>query len=170
MRRFTILLMALLVIFAAAMHASAFEVKSYEGKFSMEFPGSPAASTIHDIGSCVATRHEYRFQEHSKVWMASYQDCKPKGILADLGHVGVIKNAIKRMLKAVKGDLRVNDPIKVGVLEGREVVVVVPGGLVLRQRFFIEGDRVYQNMYVGPRGSQDDPAVEAFFASFRVMR
>jgi hypothetical protein len=70
----------------------------------------------------------------------------------------------------VKGDLRANDPITVGVLQGREVVAVVPGGLVLRQRFFIEGDRLYQNMYVGPVGSQDDPAVEAFFASFRVMR
>ncbi|HWK86498.1 MAG TPA: hypothetical protein VNQ34_03235 [Xanthobacteraceae bacterium] len=170
MRRFTILLTALLAIFASATYADAFEVKSYEGKFSMEFPGAPAASTIRDIGSCVAARHEYRFQERSKVWMASYQDCKPAGILADLGHADVIKNAVKRMLKAVKGDLRANDPITVGVLQGREVVAVVPGGLVLRQRFFIEGDRVYQNMYVGPIGSQDDPAVEAFFASFRVMR
>jgi hypothetical protein len=102
--------------------------------------------------------------------MASYQDCKPAGILADLGHVDVFKSAIKGMLKAVKGDLRANDPIEVGALPGREVVVIVPGGLILRQRFFIKGDRFYQNMYIGPRGSQDDSAVEAFFASFRVMR
>jgi hypothetical protein len=169
MRCFTALLGALAVI-ASATLAHAFPVKSDEGKFSMEFPGQPAFSTIRDIGSCVAARHEYRFQEHGRVWMASYQDCKPAGILADLGHVDVFKSAIKGMLKAVKGDLRANDPIEVGALQGREVVVIVPGGLVLRQRFFIKGDRFYQNMYIGPRGSQDDPAVEAFFASFRVMR
>ncbi|HWJ99583.1 MAG TPA: hypothetical protein VNR41_02625 [Xanthobacteraceae bacterium] len=170
MRRFTTLLMALLAIFAGATHASAFEVKSYEGKFSMEFPGAPAANTIRDIGSCAATRHEYRFQDRGRIWVASYQDCKPAGILADLGHIEVFKRAVKGMLKAVKGDLRASDPIEVGVLQGREVVAVVPGGLVLRQRFFIEGDRFYQNMYIGPLGSQDDPVVEAFFASFRVMR
>jgi hypothetical protein len=169
MRCSTTLLSALLVI-AGVTLANAFQVKSYEGKFSIEFPGQPATSTIKDVGSCVATRHEYRFQERGRVWMASYQDCKPAGILADLGHVQVFKNAIKGLLKGVKGDLRASDPIEVGVLQGREIVVAIPGNLILRERFFIEGDRIYQNMYVGPFGSQDDPAVEAFFASFRVMR
>lgn len=170
MRGVAIFLSVLLAIAAAALSANAHEVKSFEGKFSIAFPGLPVTDTIHDVGSCIATRHEFRLKERARVWIASYQDCKPPGMLADLGHMQILKNAIKGVLKAVQGELRAEDPVEVGVLQGREIIVAVPGNLILRQRFFIEGDRIYQNMYVGPFGSQNDPAVEAFFASFRVMR
>lgn len=170
MRAFAKAFAALLVIASSTSFANAYEVKSFEGRFSIEFPGTPATDTIQDVGSCVATRHEYRFKSRGQVWMASYQDCKPAGRVADLGHTYILKNAIVGLLKAVKGELRAEDPVEVGILQGREIIVAVPGNLILRERFFIEGDRIYQNMYVGPFGSQNDPAVEAFFASFRVMR
>ena len=170
MRGFAKLFAALLVIVSGASFANAYELKSFEGRFSIAFPGAPATDTIQDVGSCIATRHEYRFKERGRVWTASYQDCKPAGRVADLGHTYILKNAILGLLKAVKGELRSEDPVEIGVLQGREIVVAVPGNLILRERFFIEGDRIYQLMYVGPFGSQDEPAVDAFFASFRVMR
>jgi hypothetical protein len=170
MRGFAKLFAALLVIVSSVAFANAYEVKSFEGRFSIDFPGAPAADTIQDVGSCVATRHEYRFKERGRVWTASYQDCKPAGMVADLGHMMILKDAIRGLLKATKGELRAQHPVEVGVLQGREIVVAVPGNLILRERFFIEGDRIYQLMYVGPFGTQDEPAVDAFFASFRVMR
>ncbi len=103
--------------------------------------------------------------------MASYQDCKPAGMLADIGINPTLRDFWKGVVKSVGGELRANDPIQHGQLSGREILVFVPlGSLILRQRMFIEGDRMYQIMYAGPFGTQDSPEVEAFFASFRVMR
>ncbi len=171
MKSFATPVAALLAFLAAAPFANAFELKSYEGRFSVEFPSAPAFQTIRNVGSCIAARHEYRLSERGRVWMASYQDCKPAGMLADIGVNPMLRDFWKGVVKSVGGELRANDPIEHGPLSGRQILVFVPQGkLILRQRMFIEGDRIYQNMYVGPFGTQDDPEVEAFFASFRVMR
>ncbi len=151
--------------------ANAYTLKSYEGRFSIEFPSTPKLEDIRDVGTCRAERHEYRASQGGRTWFSSYQDCLPPGFLADVGHGPFMRDFWKGIVKAVKGDLRANDPIERGTLSGREILVAVPyGNIVLRVQIFIEGDRLYKNMYAGPFGSQADPDVEAFFASFRVMR
>lgn len=165
------LLVAFGLVCIGADFASAYALKSFEGRFSVEFPSAPTLEHIRDVGTCRTDRYEYKLAERGKVWFASYQDCLPRGFLADVGHGPFLRDFYKGVVKAVKGDLRANDPIHHGVLTGREILVAIPhGNQVLRMQIFIEGDRLYKVMYVGRFGTQAGPDVEAFFASFRVMR
>jgi hypothetical protein len=165
------LLAALAFVCIGADFASAYTLKSFEGRFSVEFPSAPKLEHILDVGTCRTDRYEYKLAERGRVWFASYQDCLPRGFLADVGHGPFLRDFYKGVVKAVKGSLRANDPIDHGVLTGREILVAIPhGNQVLRMQIFIEGDRLYKVMYVGPFRTQADPEVEAFFASFRVMR
>lgn len=170
MNRLAKIVTAFSLLLLGANFANAYVLKSYEGRFSIEFPATPKLENIRDVGTCRAERHEYRASQGSKTFF-SYQDCLPPGYLADVGHGPFMRDFWQGIVKAVKGDLRANDPIERGTLSGREILVAVPhGNIVLRAQIFIEGDRLYKNMYAGPFGSQADPDVEAFFASFRVMR
>lgn len=171
MSNFAKIATAFSLLLFGANFANAYTLKSYEGRFSIEFPSTPKLENIRDVGMCRAERHEYQASQGSKRFFSSYQDCLPRGFLADVGHGPFMRDFWKGIVKAVKGELRANDPIERGTLSGREILVAVPhGNIVLRVQIFIEGDRLYKNMYAGPFGSQADPDVEAFFASFRVMR
>jgi hypothetical protein len=159
------------LLLSGANFANAYTLKSYEGRFSIEFPSTPKLENIRDVGTCRAERHEYRAKVGSKTFFSSYQDCLPPGYLADVGHGPFMRDFWQGLEKAVSGEVRANDPIERGNLSGREILIAVPhGNIVLRVQIFIEGDRLYKNMYAGPFGSQADPDVEAFFASFRVIR
>jgi hypothetical protein len=161
---------ACLFVFGASF-AHAYTLKSYEGRFSIEFPSAPAAKVVQGIGSCESIRHEFQVSEGRRTWIAIYKDCKPPGMLADMGINPSMRDISKAIAKALGGEVRANDPIELGPLSGREFLIYIERmNIVVRGRVFIEGDRIYQLMYFGPAGTQEDPVVEAFFASFRVMR
>jgi hypothetical protein len=158
---------AISLIFAfRADFANAYTLKSYEGRFSIEFPSAPTPKIVHGLGSCDSVVHEFRVSEGGRVWTAIYKDCKPSGMLADIGINPTLRDYGKGVAKRVGGEVRANDPIELGLLSGREFLIYVErGNLVIRGRVFIEGDRIYQLMYVGPVFTQEEPAVESFFAS-----
>ncbi|GEM_PF-1754850 len=162
---------ACLIIVFGAEFANAYTLKSYEGRFSIEFPSAPAEKVVHGLGSCDSTRHEFRLSEGGRVWMAIYKDCKPSGMLADIGINPTLRDYGPGVAKAVGGEVRANDPIEHGLLSGREFLIYIErGNLAMRGRVFIEGDRIYHLMYVGPPGTHDDAVTETFLSSFRVMR
>ena len=160
------------VFLSVAGSANAYSFKSYEGRFSIEFPSQPQAQHIRDIGTCLHDRYEFRVSEGGKTWYASYQDCLPHGYLEDNGYGPFMLKAGEDLAKAVRGELRASDPIEHGALSGRQYLILVPYGekRVARVQIFIDGDRVYKLMYIGPAFTEEDSGVEAFFASFRVMR
>lgn len=172
MKSFVKLFAALLAVFIGGVNfANAYVLKSYEGRFSIEFPSQPKLENIRDVGTCMKERHEFRSSEGQKIFFASYQDCLPHGYLADVGHGPFLRDYWQNVEKAVRGELRANNPIEHGVLSGREYLIAVPhGNRVVRLQLFIDGDRLYKIMYVGPFLTQDEPEVESFFASFRVTR
>ena len=73
-----------LLLFGSSV-ASAYTLKSYEGRFSVDFPSAPTAKIVRGVGSCESFRHEFRLSEGGRDWMAIYKDCKPPGMLADIG-------------------------------------------------------------------------------------
>jgi len=163
-------------LFAFGVHASdpafAYTLKSYEGRFSIEFPTAPKFKHTRGIGTCWKDVYEFRASEGQRVWTAAYQDCLPHGYLEDTGHGPFLRDGWEGIAANVKGELRANDPIEHGNLSGREYLIVVPRGdqRIIRVRTFIEGDRVYKLMYIGPLFTEEGSDVEAFFQSFRVMR
>lgn len=156
---------------ASAHLAVADTFKSYEGRFAIDFPSKPTLSVARSVGSCLKRVYEYRVNEfRGRSWAVRYRDCQPPGMLADVGINPTLVDLGKTAAKVMGGQLRASDPIEHGVLSGREVLVLVPDVLVLRARFFIEGDRIYTIEYRGAIGTEADPEVEAFFASFQIMR
>jgi len=151
--------------------ARAYTLKSDEGKFSVEFPAAPEARIMRGVGSCESIRHEFRFLQGKRSWLAIYKDCKPPGMLADFGIPQALRDFSKGMAQVLHGEVRANDPIELGTVPGREFLVYIERtNLVVRGRVFVKGDRVYQVMYAGPAGTHEEPDIESFFASFRIMR
>jgi hypothetical protein len=166
----------LIVLAAFCVHAGdpafAYTVKSYEGRFSIEFPTAPQLRHSRGIGTCWKDVYEFRASEGQRVWSAVYQDCLPHGYLEDTGHGPFLRDNWKEITAKVKGELRANDPIEQGNLSGREYLILVPLGdqRIIRVRTFIDGDRVYKLMYIGPLFTEESSDVESFFQSFRLMR
>jgi hypothetical protein len=179
MRRFAKLLPALLTVFLSGTGlANSHSLKSVEGRFSVDFPSQPTAKHIRDVGACMRDRYVFSSTAGEKVWTAAYQDCPP-GYLNEVGPNQFMRDAWKGMVRYLHGQLRANDLIKNHGMLGRQFLILVthdawyrplPTQRVLRVQVFVDGDRVYKLMYVGPVPTYDGPDVEAFFASFRVMR
>lgn len=123
MSNFAKIATAFSLLLFGANFANAYTLKSYEGRFSIEFPSTPKLENIRDVGMCRAERHEYQASQGSKRFFSSYQDCLPRGFLADVGHGPFMRDFWRGIVKAVKGELRANDPIERGTLSDRKSVV-----------------------------------------------
>jgi hypothetical protein len=179
MRRFAKLLSAsFAILLGGAGFANAYTVNSAEGRFSIDFPSQPTIKHIRDVGTCMRDRYVFSMSAGEKVWTAAYQDC-PHGYLEDIGPNQFMRDAWKNIVRQLPGELRANDLVKNHGMLGRQFLILVTARTrhyvvlvkrVLRMQVFVDGDRIYKLTYVGPVPSHEDPDVEAFFASFRVMR
>lgn len=177
MMRFANILAALLAILFGAGTASAYPLKSYEGRFSIEFPSPPTAKHVRDVGTCMRDRYVFSASAGERVWSAAYQDCPP-GYLQEIGPNQFMRDAWENMVHDLPGELRANDLVKNHGMLGRQFLILVTSRArsflrvkrVLRVQVFVDGDRIYKLMYVGPVPTHEDPDVESFFASFRVIR
>jgi hypothetical protein len=171
MRALAKLSLTLFILLFGASFAAAFGVKDYAGRFIIEFPGEPTVSTHTLRGQCGPTHYDFVYKQGSRVYQVRYSDCKPTGFLSDMGVRTVYKNMMKLAIDSIDGQLRSSDPVEQGLMSAREFTAFIPRGkLVMRERIYVEGDRVYQNIYIGPDGTDDEPEVNAFFASFKIIR
>lgn len=176
MKRFAKLALAFLAFFLSGA-ANAYTLKSAEGRFSIEFPAAPQAKHFRDVGTCMNDRYEFHLSQGRKAWFAGYQDC-PHGYIEDYGPNQFARDAWKGIVHNLQGELRENKLIKNHGMLGRQFLILVTHAgryrlgeaRVFRVQVFVDGDRVYKLMYRGPVPTHQDPDVEAFFASFRVMR
>jgi hypothetical protein len=75
-------------------------------------------------------------------------------------------------------ELRANDLVKNHGMLGRQFLILIKSPpryivqvrRVIRMQVFVDGDRIYKLMYVGPVLTQEEADVETFFASFQVNR
>lgn len=71
----------------------------------------------------------------------------------------------------MKGELRGVTKISNHGTAGREALISMPDyKLIMRQRIFFVGDRIYQILYVGPPGSENDQVVDDYLASLNIRR
>lgn len=152
--------------------AAAYTLVSEEGRFSAEFPAEPTFEKINtklDAGYTV-DRHRWLLDRGSVAWIVSYVDYRAENVQR-LGAETMYDNASAGAVESLKGTLLESLSIDHSGIRGREIFVLVPNGnLSLRQRFFISANRLYQNIYVGPRATERDTPVEAFLKSFQIFK
>jgi hypothetical protein len=166
--KFTSVAVMICVLFANI--AFAYTLKSDEGRFTAELPAEPTFSKLNETASSGPyVRYQWLADQGAIAWIITYNDY-PAGTIAKTGLEEAYKNAVKGSIRGTKGELRSDKTITQASISGREILISVAGPLIMRQRIFIIGDRLYQNIYVGTPGTEDDAEVDAFFASFRVEK
>jgi hypothetical protein len=152
--------------------ASAFTLNSDEGQFKVELPDRPSFEKLNEktASGQPYVRYQWLVDQGEKAWIVTYNDYQ-RGTVDRVGREKMYDNGVDGSVKAVKGTLRSNRPIDHDGVHAREIIVRVPEGpMVMRQRLFIVGDRLYQNIYVGPPGTEDSGEVQDFLASFHINR
>jgi hypothetical protein len=154
----------------AASAADAYTLKSSEGGFSAEFKAEPAFKKLEEKASSGPyARYQWLLDQGAYAWIVTYNDY-PAGTIEKTGLQHAYQHAVDGGIRGVNGRMQSNNPVSNSGIAGRESTVFIPkGNLIMRQRIFIKGDRLYQNIYVGPPGSEKGKDVEDFFASFRLV-
>lgn len=144
--------------------AGAFEFKDEAGKFTARFPAKPTLDR-REGRSATGPHVHYTWEvdvgdRHFSVTYTEYTRPPVKNY---------DKN-VMRLLAATNGKLLRQARIEQAGIDGREIVTVLPGRAVIRQRLFQVGNRLYQAVYAGPYGTETGAEVEAFMKSFKLLR
>lgn len=152
------------VCLLAASAASAYTLTSKEWNFTAEFPAAPKLEKTTSTTTAGIPYDQY-------VWSAENKDgWKGIGLIVYSQSVVHDYNAsIQGAVNATKGILRSQKTIQQSGVQGREIIIDVADGVV-RQRLLWIGDRLYQVVFSGGKGSGLTPDVEAFLNSFRTLK
>jgi hypothetical protein len=149
----------------AASIARAHAFSSPEGNFEAEFPALPALEKTKNSTTSGIPYDQYVWSiENSDGWFGIGMIIYSKPVTKD--YDANIRGAVA----ATKGTLRSQKTIQQSGVQGREILIDVPGPGVVRQRLLWIGDRLYQAIFSGGPGTGTTPNVEAFLNSFRTVK
>jgi len=93
----------------------------------------------------------------------------PKGFVAKKTLAAAFNDAVGGAAANVKGSVRSNQPIKLGAVAGRDVLIDIPSDKAAAHlRVFFVGDKQFQVMVVGGKGSESAKPALAFLGSFKL--
>lgn len=162
-----------LLILSVAAKAEIETVADKEGHFVASFPQPIQRDSQRvDTAAGEVTMNKIFYDAGTVACMVVYSDYPAGSIEQTGGPAKVCENASKAALKGLEdGKLRSSSPCQLDGVKGLEIVVDVSSSqAVVRIRFFVIGDRLYQVMYLCPAGQEDAAAARAFFDSFRLTR
>ena len=158
---------------AAEAKAAGVPFASKEARFTVSFPAQPKASQREDKtaeGRTVVTHFQSvedgpRYYAMSWVQMpASPGDAKARE--------RIMESAAGGALKSVQGGVLVSKAkASVGKTAGLDYVIDAPKDAQrLRQRVFLVGDKLVQQTYTGPAGSETEAGVKQFMGSLKFTK
>jgi hypothetical protein len=148
--------------------ANAYTLTSTEGHFTAVFPGEPkltesTAKTTSGLPYSLST-WIFSSSDGSEGWFITMAIYKSTSVIKDY-------NAnVSGAVAAVKGKLVSQKTIRQSGVEGREILIDIPGSQEARERLLWIGNRLYQIMYLGKAGTASTPDVDAFFNSFKATK
>jgi len=165
MRHLSRLIGIVVVCLLVASTASAYTFTSKEWNFTAEFPAAPTLEKTKSTTSAGTPYDQYVWSIESKGgW-------KGVGLIVYSQSVVHDYNAsVRGAVNATKGKLRSQKTIQQSGVQGREIIIDVPDSGVVRQRLLWIGDRLYQVVFSGGKGTGLTPDVEAFLNSFRTLK
>lgn len=145
-------------------------VVSRDGGFSATFPVKTQATSLPvKSGEIDVTMKMVAAEKDGASFVVSYVDY-PTGALAQKSLDQAFQDIIDGTVGNVQGALRTASPIALGGTTGREVLIDVPAqNVAVHERIFLVGDRLYQVMYGGPKGTESAKDAMAFLDSFKLL-
>jgi hypothetical protein len=171
MRAFRLALVASLIAMVAVACSRDETVVSQDGRFSATFPSKPQTSAIPVQGDgFTLTMNMVAAEKASATYVVSYVDY-PSGTLAQKSPDQAFQDIVDGTVGNVGGTLRSVTPVALGDATGRAVMIDVPAeNVAVHERIYLVGDRLYQVMYGGPKGSEIEKGAMAFLDSFKLLR
>jgi hypothetical protein len=145
-------------------------VVSQDGGFKATFPLKAQTTSMPvKAGDLEVTMKMVAAEKNGASFVVSYVDY-PAGSLGQKSPDEASKDIIDGTVANVEGTLRSAEPITLGGTQGREVLIDVPKqNVVVHERIFLVGDRLYQVMYGGPKGTESAQEAMAFIDSFKLL-
>ncbi len=162
----------LLALFTAlAVAGRAGETVDAEGRFAATFPASvKRSSQFLDTVLGRVTMHQVYTDQGTTSCLVIFTDYPAGGVARSGGVSTVYANAAQGAVKSVNGTLLSQAECKLGDLTGMDLVVDAPQQKeVAHARYFIVGDRFFQEIFVGPPGAESGKEALAFLDSFRLL-
>jgi hypothetical protein len=142
------------------------------GRFSADFPGRPETSTQRvetQAGAVIAHIFTYRSMGGT-TYTVVYSDY-PDGSMANTPPDSVYSGVINGAMGRTGGTLKGTNAVTSDSVPGREALFVSPDQKnVLRSRYFLVGDRLYQIGFEGSQGSETGKGAVGFLDSFRILK
>jgi len=166
---------ALLYAALSAGPADAFTLTSDEGRFTIEMPSKPKLETRrmrNRIGGDTATSFEWYVdqREPEVTWEVSYRDHNPRVVDAKFPS-RIFDDVIQEIQRRDDTKLLSHKFIEHHGMRGLEVRYLnTLHRAQLRSRFFVVGARLYLIQYGGRYDTDNEPHVEGYLNSFRVLR
>ena len=157
-------LFALSLLFADV--AAAEILRSDEGGFTVDMPGQPKYSTDRrTTESGIKYRaDQWLLERGDKAWLITWMDYDTD-ISTDY------ERAAQTAVQSYNASLVSKKFVSIGPHRAMELLLdAAAERLMVRTRILFVGRSLYQVVYGGPRGTETDPAVEAFLTSFNVAR
>jgi len=166
-----LLALALGVSFGA--QAQHVKYSSPEARYRVSFPAAPKESQREDKtpdGRAVVTH--FQVVEDGKRYYAMSWVQMPAAPRDKIARDRILESAAAGALKSVPGGVLVSKGrVSVGSASGLDYVVDAPKETQrLRQRVFLVGDKLVQQTYSGPSGSETEPSVKQFVSSLKFSK
>jgi hypothetical protein len=162
----------ILAVVAVALAACSREetVVNIDGGFSATFPVKTQTTSMPvKSGDVEVTMTMVAAEKNGASFIVSYVDY-PAGTLAQKSLDQAFQDIIDGTVGNVQGALRTASSIALGGTAGREVLIDVPAqNVAVHERIFLVGDRLYQVMYGGPKGTESAKEAMAFLDSFKLL-
>ena len=147
--------------------ANAYTLTSTEEHFTAVFPGEPnldkSNGKTNSGDQYSLSTWTFSSSDGTTAWgvlMATYTNAVQK----------VYDPSISAVAASFKGKLVSQKTIRQSGVEGREILIDIPGSQEARERLLWIGNRLYQIMYLGKAGTASTPDVDAFFNSFKATK
>ncbi|MGP0061161.1 MAG: hypothetical protein ACLPID_17960 [Beijerinckiaceae bacterium] len=143
--------------------ADAFSFHSPDGNFTVQFPEPPKLEkkTGNTQGGVAYELSLWSVDKGDSAYIVSMNVyAKPVQEEYDGPMNGVVGSC--------KGKLVDQQPFQLQEMTGREVFVECPGPLMFRERMLWVDSRLYQFLYVGPPGTENNAEVSAFLNSVHI--
>ena len=114
--------------------------------------------------------HMFVAEQGQKAWLVGYSDY-PEALVEASDPATMLAGARDGAVSNVNGQLVSDAEITLNGYPGREFSASVTQNgqeIVLRQRVYMVGNRLYQVVVIAPKGEENSTEVEDFFQSFRL--
>ena len=155
---------------AAAMLATAAQAEAVKGAgFTASFPcRTKQTSQNVAAGNAAIPIVSYSCEGAGSLYYV-VASTYPKGFIAKKTLAAAYKDAVGGAAANVRGTVRTSQPIKLGAVGGREVLIDIPSDKAAAHlRLFFVGDKQFQVMIVGAKGRESAKPAMDFLGSFKL--